>query len=369
MGVKLRALLVTASLAAWAGFLATPAGADFISFNPSGTGAGAGAFTGVQNFTYSTGNVNAQGIGTAAPPVVGTTFTINYQSVLSSISGTNGVLGGANAGGNFITPGGTLSGNEFTVVAGFRETISTVTLQPGGGSNSNGPGSVGGAADAATITFADASTPGLSTNPANPNFFQIYAVPAGTSNTLAGTGFAGTPAQLILSGHLINPGFTGSFKEDGTISGGGAVFTPHTENLDQSGNGGGPSNPTYAATRTVTGNGSTILNVAIDSYNANFFPSPPPSIIQLAFTTTNTLPIKGVSPTDLFYNGSTTYAPNVGAINGVTGPDLMFQSVAQNSFTAGVIPEPSTITMALAALLGVPVLSRVSRNRNKANVA
>ena len=327
----LLALTVTASLAVLVGSLASPARADLITFNPTAGGSGAGAISGVQSFNYNPGNVLAQGLAT---PTVGASYNVFYQSALGGITGPSGPVASVGIGGNVNS-----SGNEFTVVAGFRETITGLSPVPGGGSNINGPGSSGPgtAADAVQVSFSLAS--------GEPNFFRIFAQPAGTSNTSAGSGFVG--ATPILTGHLVPSGFSGTFKQDGAIS--GTNFIPHTENFNQSG-AASPLDTTPTRT-SVTGSGGTNILVAVDSANPAYFPIAP-LLFSLNFTTTNSLPFTGATPTDTFYNGTSSITGNPGSTNGVTGPDFMFQSVAQNNFT--VVPEPSTIVPALTAATVIP---------------
>jgi hypothetical protein len=99
----------------------------------------------------------------------------------------------------------------------------------------------------------------------------------------------------------------------------------------------------YAGITTVTGSGNTALTVNVTSYNQNYFLTP--LLSQLVFNTISSgTPFYSVDPAVKMYNG---IVPNVGAINGASGPDILFQSQANNNFV--VTPEPATITTALAA--------------------
>ena len=340
---------LTALAAVAALFAASPTRASLITFNPSGNGTGSGAVNNVVSFSYATGNVAAQGI---ANPLNGGSFNIYYQSTLDGIKGirANGSTGPVGAS-QLVA-----SGMDFSVVAGFKEMISGTSIVAGGGSNRQGPGSTGGSADALNISFSDASASGLSTAPGNPNFFKIYAVPTLTTDDALGTGFENlTP---ILTGHVVASGFSGTFKEDGQIVGGN--FIPHTEQFNQS----GIASPlTTGTVNSVVGSGGTNIRIAIDSQDLSYFPT---KLYFLDFTTTNTQPYVSVPPTSAFYNG-TGVGPNVvvnyGTTNGVSGPDLGFQSVANNSFTSAV-PEPGSFALAASSLvLTSGLVLRTRRNR------
>jgi hypothetical protein len=63
--------------------------------------------------------------------------------------------------------------------------------------------------------------------------------------------------------------------------------------------------------------------------------------------------------------GTGQYNPNVGAANGVTGPDFLFQSQSANNFG---VPEPSSITMACTAA-GIVALAGLWRRRKATRTA
>ena len=76
------------------------------------------------------------------------------------------------------------------------------------------------------------------------------------------------------------------------------------------------------------------------------------------------LPFNGVEPTELMWDGTN---PVIGSINGVSGPDTLFQGQANNSFEAtAAVPEPGTIA---GALMGIGFASlgaiRTYRRRSK----
>jgi len=116
-GTGFRALIVrAASLAAVVAVLATPSRAATITFNPTGGGAGAGAITGVSGFGYATSSAIALGLST---PTVGATFNVYYESVVNATQGTTSTIGS-----NFSINSST---SQFTVIAGFRETITNIS--------------------------------------------------------------------------------------------------------------------------------------------------------------------------------------------------------------------------------------------------
>jgi len=339
---RLRALILPVTLAAALVALALPSRGSTITFNPTGGGTGSGAITGVSGFGYATSSALALGSGT---PTVGQTFSLFYESVINATAGTT-----SNVGPNFSING---SANEFTVIAGFRETITSIA--PDG-----------------TITFALASPPTFSTGTANPNFFEILANPAGTVNPSTGNGAGFGTGTVILSGHLIPDNFAGAFK----LSSATPTGPFNTSGL-----------PTAITTpSTINGGGGTQLTVAVDSVNAGFFPTSPGSLI---FTTTNSLPFAAVAPLSGFYSapgstpditypgtpptgfntGGPTSGPNTTGINGVNGNSTMFQTIANNSFSPLAVPEPSSIIPALTAVTAIPMFLCFRRRRSSKTAA
>jgi hypothetical protein len=322
-----------------AGLVVAPAQAATITFNPSGTGTGAGALTGVSGFNYATSSTLVSGT-----PTVGSTIEVFYESV---ISGTMGNV--APVGPNFNLNN---SGNQFTVIAGFQEKVTGINLIPGGG-----PGGT----DAAIVNFSLASPPTQMTGTTSPNFFFIFANAPGSANPSTGNGAGFGSGTQVLSGHLVSTNFAGSFSEAGTITNG--VFTPQTVPFNQSGL------PTANTTPlSAVGGGGTQLTVAVNSVNAGFFPG---TVEALTFSTTNSLPFASVAPLTGFFSGpggtpDINYPANfnTGPVNGApSGTALNFQSIATNGF---IIPEPASIIPALTALTLIPSVfylrRRFSRN-------
>jgi hypothetical protein len=311
-----RTLIVPVMLAALA--WALPAKADSITFNPTGGGAGAGAVSGISGFNYASSSVLAFGLTT---PTVGATFQIYYESVLSGTQGT-----GVTVGPDFNING---SGREFTVIAGFSETITAITPTGGGGS---------------VIAFS------LASSPSSPNFFQIYANAPGSANPTTGNGAGFSLGTLVMAGTVSPTHFNGSFNTDGTI---GPFNTSGKPTADTT-----PS--------TLNGGGGTALTVNTTFQNAGYFPT---AIAALTFSTTNSLPFNTVAPLTGFYSTPGLSAPdlvygvnyNTGTVNAVNGQSLMFQSVANNGFL--VVPEPASIIQAVTAAIAIPSLALLRRLR------
>jgi hypothetical protein len=305
----MRTIAVTLALSV--GALAQSARADFIRFNPNGTGA-AGALN-IGSFDEAVGNAVAVGVG---PPAVGTVFTLLYQATIPTFIDSNGNTVNAPA------------GTQFTIVAGFREQITSVS----GGTTPN-------------ITFAFV--------PGGNNYLEIYANTTGLNlaNNSAGTGF--NTGTLILSGNVFSPNPTiGNFQ-----------VTNATPTLfDQFDN---PRPAKFATQQTVSGGGQTTIASTVNFTNPNYFITPP-SILSLNFTTSNGVPFFQQSPSQLFVQApggpGALYNPNLGAVNVLTGPDVQFQADATNSFT--VVPEPSGITLLGIGLVGILGGARLKRKRS-----
>lgn len=281
--------------------------AQAILFDPLGT-AGANAIT-TDVFDWSPGNA----LATNTVPIVNDApFTLFSQGTLGNFQNNSSV----------ITTTGLNTTYEYTYVMGFREIA------------------FGGLGSATFIGTAG-----------TPNYFEIWYDPTRNANNLNGTGF--NDGTKILSGNVIFS--IGSY--------GGLLQGTSGVPLDQF----GANN--WLGTTSLTGAGGTQIDVSVGnlSYNTNFFLS---NINGLNFNTTNNTPFRQVDPGKCMVDdaggtgvsncgGVTGTIPNVGAINGISGPDFMFQADAANSFS---VPEPGSIAL---FGLGMAALSFSNTRRRK----
>jgi len=273
------------------------------SFNPLGTGA-AGAIAGAYTLDQAPGSTLALNATNGGGPLaVGTVITDYYQANLNSIqdlSSTNLFSNGA-------------GGKYFTFVATFTEVVTA--------SAAVGP---------AVFTAFNILS----------GTFKMCAQAAAGAN-LAGTGFS-CAGNGILSG---------------TINGGNATqtgFAAQLAPLDQAG-----SND-WLGTQTVTSSGAANIAAKIDYADAGYFPDLNVGLELILATINSSLitPYNQADPSRLFSSNTVAngdVAANVGAINGITGPNFIFQSDANSSFS---VPEPGSLALVGLALAGASLLRR-----------
>jgi hypothetical protein len=334
LGVAVLGLVALALLAGGAG----TARADFI-FDPDGPGSPNPA-TLLAGFNPAPGNILGQNLVTAANNFVAgagpTTFQMYYQSQMSSLLKSSAIGGGSfnpNVGGSVMgtpgTPGATF---QLTIVSSVTEQITSVNL----------------ATNTVKFQVALAQSPN--------SFLQMWFGTGATFNSdnLAGTGFKN--GTLILTATpMASAAGTGQGQNNGT-----------TALYDQF----GPDN--YGGKQSVVGSGSSTVDFNVTSVNNGWFVSGAPSVLSLEFTTALSVPFKLVDPSMLFQGltgpspGAGDVVPNLGAINGISGPDLQFQS-ATSSFgvpQATAVPEPSTLALLTVGGLGMAGWRRWKRRRS-----
>ncbi len=326
---------------------------DTISFDADGTG-GANGDVLIGAFDWAAGSTLAED---SIPVAVDDTFDVYSHGTLIGFLDADGDPAGSPTGLNVDT-----TGFEITFIGGFTETITSQSSVLTG-YDVGGDVAVGGGDDIITIentiTLADASTQDV-------NFFKVYYddLSDGSglkSSSLLGTGYNDGLLILDASVGVVSGNFTSTLEfidvdDSGTFTAGDVVITVL---LDQAGADG------WAGQQTLEGEGATALEADVFYQDDNFFKDDISNLLaDLFFNTSNVLPYQETNPSMSFDDGSGgTLAPSVGSINGLTGPDLLFQTDANNSFVKTVtVPEPGSMF-----LLGVGLLTLGMTRRRKAS--
>lgn len=292
---KIAAIFAALAISTAGSALAAPVALDF-----------AGVGQQVAALDWNPGNALAQGaIPLSQDPNAPTSFDLYYHAALGNFINSNGTqIAGTGLGQDY----------EITTVLRFGEL---------------GVRSIGAGAENANFTF----------NPAADTFVKFYKDAAVDSNNLAGTGF--NNGNEFLSGTVA-----------GVLSSNfGIPNNPlQVELLDQflADNWGGQL--------TVVGTGSTSLLIKVAEINKDEVVITTPInfdffVFNVNLNTTNNLPFSETNPSQLFWDGAGFIAPVLGDVNGLNGPDIIFQADGNSSFALAQIPEPSTLVLSGLGLL------------------
>ena len=312
--MKLNRLLAALTAAGLVAMVGSAQASITFQFNPLGGGLGVGLISGAGLLDQAPGNDNAlDGAGLGAVLPVGLTIHDLYQANLGSVQALDTTnLFSNGAGGKF-----------FTFVAKFTEVVvASVVVPISGGFQFINNFSVNGGGT-----------------------FKMCAKSA-IGNNLTGVGF-GCAGPGILSGRIDG----GDSSQTATFKGASPFVA-----LDQAGTNDWPG------VTTIPTIGTADLVATIGFVDASYFPDLRIGN-KIAVNSSLVTPYKQVDPSRRFSTGLVTddTATNIGAVNGVTGPNFIFQADANTSFDT---PEPGALALGGIALAGLALM----RSRRKQSV-
>jgi hypothetical protein len=284
--------------------------ANIIPFDlTGGAGVNPANVVSATSFTWLPGTALSVGGGALA---VGKDVPLLYEAILQGIqtAGIGGADVTANGNNGNLSINGTPTNVQIVITAQFTEKVQSISP------------------DGKTATFV----PDLGVGA---NVVKIYAQAATDANSAnlndsSGKGFGpGNPvpanSHLILTGHVTLDGFSSSYTASA------AAPQPLNQHVGGSGS--------YAGVNTIVGSGVTGLQVAVDTYDTHYFLTGAQSLVSLTFAQVSAAtPFQGSDPQTRMFDGT---VPKVGAVNGVSGPDFLFESQATNNFTLGQQPPPT----------------------------